>query len=184
MMLIETVLELTPKVDNWDPHDDCYKQQEKSMLTFGGELKEKQPRNFIVSKMLCQSRCLTADKESNFSDYGAFCNCAIQRTSEMGLSTHKVYSIKAVSGAKSLIFPRELAETWNIGLESARRMLKVTTRLVPRNVHDITLNRRYAANDQMIRYRRIQTPIYMDTMYASKRAGKSFQGYTVYKCMH
>ena len=44
MMSIETVLELTPKVDNWNPHDDCYEQQEKSMLTFGGELKERQPR--------------------------------------------------------------------------------------------------------------------------------------------
>ena len=123
--------------------------------------------------MSCQSRCLAPDGESESSDYGAFCNCITQRSSEIGLSTYKVYSIKTASGAKSLISPKELAEMWNIGLETARGTLKVTTRLVPQNVHDITLNRRYAANDRMIRYRHIQTPIYMDTMYASKRAGKS-----------
>ena len=148
------------------------------MITFSGELKERQQRKFIVSKMSCESKCHATDEESKSSDYGSFCDCVTQRTSEMGLSSHKIYSIKTASGAKSLISPKELAETWNIGLETARKTLKVTTCLVPRNVHDITLNRRYTANDQMIRYWHIQTSIYMDTMYASKRAGKSFRGYT------
>ena len=63
------------------------------------------------------------DEESKSSDYGSFCNCVTQRTSEMGLSTQKVYSIKIASGAKLLISPKELAETWNIGLETARKTL-------------------------------------------------------------
>ena len=144
---IETVLELTPKVNKWDPHDDCYEQQEESMLTFSGELKERQQRKFIVSATSCESKCTAIDAESKSSNYGSFCNCVTQRTRKMGLSTHKVYSIKTTSGAKSKISPKELAKTWNIGLETARKTLKVTTRLVHRNVHDITLNRRYAAND-------------------------------------
>ena len=152
---IETVLELTPKVNKWDPHNDYYEQQEESMLTSSGELKERQQRKFIVSTMSCKSKCTAIDAESKSSDYGSFCNCVTQRTSKMGLSTHKVYSIKTASGAKLLISPKDLAQTWNIGLETARKTLKVTTHLVPQNVHDITLNRRYAANDLMIRYQHI-----------------------------
>ena len=152
MMSIETVLKLTPKVNRWDPHDDCYEQQEESMLTFSGELKERQQRKFIVLTMSCKSKCTAVDAESKSSDYGSFCDCATQKMSKMGFSTYKVYSIKTASGAKSLISLKELAQTWNIGLETARKTLKVTMHLVPQNVHNITLSRRYAANDWMIRY--------------------------------
>ena len=95
LISFETVLELTPKINKWDPHNDCYEQQEESMLTFSGELKERQQRKFIVSTMSCESKCKVTDAESKSSDYGSFCNCVTQRTSEMGLSTHKIYSIKS-----------------------------------------------------------------------------------------
>ena len=102
----------------------------------------------------------------------------IRRASEMGMSEHKIHSIKTASGINSSISPSELSDLWNIGLETARRTLRVTTRLCPRNVEDISLNRRYNMNDRMIRYRHLNTPIFMDTMFASKRAGKSFKGFT------
>ena len=142
LISIEKVLELTSKVNKREPHDDCYEQQEESMLTFSGELKERKQRKFIISEISCESKCTAIDAESKSSDYRYFCDYVTQRTSKMGLSTHKVYSIRTASGAKLLISPKELAETWNIGLETARKALKVTTRLVPQNIHDITLNRR------------------------------------------
>ena len=108
------------------------------MMMFGGGIKEREPRKFIVSMTASQSMAINASKEGKIADYGNFCDYATMRACKMGLSHHKVYSIKTASGAKSLISPRELAQTWNIGLETARRMLKVTTRLAPWNVHDIT----------------------------------------------
>ena len=137
------------------------------MLNFNGEVKDPPKRNFIVSSVI-----------SRAVDPITFGEDVTRRASEMGFSQHRIYSIKTASGMKSSIKPADLASTWNIGLETARRTLKVTTRLCPRNVEDITLNRRYSVNDRMIRYKRIETPIFIDTMYASKRAGKSFRGFT------
>ena len=51
-------------------------------------------------------------------------------------------------------------------------------RLCPRTGYDIMLNRRYLNNDRMIQYRRLPTNIFMDTMFASRRVGKSYRGYT------
>ena len=73
MISIEAVLELTPKVNKWDPHDDCYEQQEESMLTFSSELKERQQRKFIVTTISCGSKCTALDAESKSSDYRYFC---------------------------------------------------------------------------------------------------------------
>ena len=164
---LEVLLELTPQTSVWNPHDDTFQIQEDSMLTFNGELKEPTKRNFIVSSVI-----------SRATDPVIFGEDVTRRASEMGFSEHKIYSIKTADGVRSSIKPADLASIWNIGLETARRTLKVTTRLCPRNVDDITLNRRYSVNDRMIRYRRIDAPIFMDTMYASKRAGKSFKGFT------
>ena len=47
-----------------------------------------------------------------------------------------------------------------------------------RNTTDITLNRRYSQNDRMVRYRHLNINTFMDTMFASKRVGKSHRDYT------
>ena len=48
----------------------------------------------------------------------------------------------------------------------------VTTLLFPRSVEVISLNRRYANNDRMIRYKHLPVNIFMGAMYASKKYGK------------
>ena len=164
---LSTMLELTPQSSAWDPHDETYQVQEDSMLSFEGEIKDPPKRKFIVSSVI-----------SRAVDPVTFGEDVTRRASEMGISQHRIYSIKTANGSKSLIKPADLAKVWNIGLETARRTLQVTTRLCPRNVEDITLNRRYSVNDRMLRYKRLDAPIFMDTMYASKRAGKSFRGFT------
>ena len=155
------ILELTPQSSTWDPHDNVYQIQEDSMLTFTGDIREPNQRKFIVSSVI--SRALEPI---------TFAEDASIRTNEMGFCNQKVYALKTANGLTSQIRPNELASIWNIGLETARRTLKVTTRLCPKNVEDITLNRRYSVNDRMIRYKHLNTPIFMDTMFASKRAGK------------
>ena len=118
-------VELTPNVPEWQPHNEIYQQQEEAMTNFQGELKEKSATKFIVSSVV--SRPL--DPVALADDVSS-------------TPATKVYSIKTASGAKSSISPKDLASVWNIGLESAKRTLQVTTRLCPRNVESITLNRR------------------------------------------
>ena len=154
-------LELTPDTPDWDSHSEAYQQQEESMLTYRGELKEESRKKFIVSSVI--SRALDP--------------VAIVRDIE-ARSIHRVYSIKMADGTKSKITPSELPDIWGIGLETARRTLQVTTRLCPRTGDGISLNRRYMNNDRMIRYRHLPTNIFMDTMFASRRVGKSYRGYT------
>ena len=156
-------LELTPKVNEWNPHDYIYQEQEDSMLNFQGELKESPQRRFIISSVI--SRAL--DPVASVEDMKMKCN-----------SIHKAYAIKTANGATSTIKAKDLSKLWNIGLETAKRTLQVTTRLCPRSGENITLNRRYEYNDRMLRYKHLPVNVFTDTMFASKRAGKSFRNYT------
>ena len=163
----EPVLELTPQLQQWDPHNDQFEQQESSMLNFRGELKEAGPRQFIISSIIQRSL-----------DPTAFCYDLTSRACESGSSCHNVYSLKTANGSTSTFNPSHLADIWGIGLETARRTIKVTTRLCPRNTTDISLNRRYEANDRVSRYKHLDLTLFMDTMFASKRVGKSHRDYT------
>ena len=143
-------LELTPNVPDWKPHEDIYQQQEESMLTFQGTIKERSKLKFIVSSVI--SRAL---------DPVALPYDLTNR------SLDQVYAIKTASGSYLKISPKQLAEIWNIGLETARCTLQVTTRFCPRSGEGITLNRRHDNNDCMIRYKHLSTNVFMDAMFAS-----------------
>ena len=80
-------------------------------------------------------------------------------------------------GRKSDITPERLAQVFNITRDTAVRTLRTTTRYCPRNVKDITLNKRYSNNDRMLRYNRMLTDLFTDTMFATKSA-TSLRGYT------
>ena len=133
-------LELTPQIEHWNPHDEMYQIQESSMLNYRGELKEKPERKFIVSQVLISR---TMDQIANCSDL-------TRRACEGGFSNHRIFAIKTADDRKSTLKPQDLAEVWEIGLETARRTIRVTTRLCVRDNENISLNRRYAANDRML----------------------------------
>ena len=160
-------LEITPMLDHWDPHSLHFQEQEEAMVNYRGEIKEKPERTFIVSSVI--SRAL--EDELLYKDLhdGAV---------KGGFSELSISVIKTANGTKSTLQPKHLMMRWNIGLEAAKQTLQVTTRLCPRNTTSITLNRRYEYNDRMLRYRRLSTDIFSDTMYASKRTGKSVRNYT------
>ena len=130
------------------------------MLIFQGEIKENPERRFIISSVISR----TLDQVAICVDVNEKC-------------TQKVYSIKTASGAMTTIKPQDLSTLWNIELETAKRTLKVTTRLCPRDGENITLNRRYAYHDRMLRYRHLPINVFTDTMFASKRAGKLYRNY-------
>ena len=55
--------------------------------------------------------------------------------------------------------------------------LGVITHLCRRNTTNISLNRKYSPNDRMLRYPRVYSTTFMDTMFAAKRC-VSVRGYT------
>ena len=158
----EPVLVLTTLLDSWDPHDTKYQEQESSIMNFRGEIKERKKRKFIISSLAHRT-----------DDQDLFCEDLLHRVSSGGFSTQHVYSIKTANGTRSTLTPKRLANVWEIGLETARKTIMATTRSCPRNTTEITLNRRYESNDRMLRYKHIDTVIFMDTIFTSKKTGKS-----------
>ena len=77
---------------------------------------------------------------------------------------------------KNTMTPEELAEKWQIGLNTAARTLKATTHTCVRSVGDIT--RRFRTEKAHMRYRRLTTRhglFYVDTLFSKV---KSLRGFT------
>jgi len=152
------ILELTPKVNTWNPHSSIYKEQEEAMTDFRGEIKTENKRRFIISKVNTRSddpTLLLNDIEERFC----------------------ISSVRCENGQLSKLDPNKLSAMWNIGVDIARKTIQNSTQLCPRNSTEITLNRRYSTNDRMLRYKHLNTNMYSDTMFASKRIGKSIRNF-------
>jgi hypothetical protein len=64
--------------------------------------------------------------------------------------------------------PQQLASRWNIGLDKAKKTLAVTSQQGTRRVAFPSMEARFRTNDrQLLRYRRLSTALYTDTMFAS-----------------
>ena len=149
----DRILDITPNVDRWDPRSMDLDTQEDSMIDFKGNIKVSRPRKFVISSVAFR-----------YMDPDMFCEDVINL---VGIS-----SVRFTNG-KGNMDPGELSKAWNVSDKVARRTIACTTRLCPRNTLDISLNRRYAANDRMLRYRHLPINMYSDTMYASQQVGKS-----------
>jgi hypothetical protein len=91
--------------------------------------------------------------------------------------------LDAMMASAAHAFPRKdvdaahLSKIWRIDIESAKRTLDITTQhrkhqAVP------SLSRNYATNDRMLRYKRINEHFFMDTFFATRKAGESSRGHT------
>ena len=76
------------------------------------------------------------------------------------------------------ITEKELTERWQIRKEEATANVLATTQRLIRSLLEPTLNRRYKTNDRILRYFRIQTDMFMDTYFVSRKLGPSMRGYT------
>ena len=68
-----------------------------------------------------------------------------------------------------------LAKVWKISIDEARRTLDVTRQS---SVHkpDPKLARNFGTNDRMLRYKHLEEYFFMDTLFATTKAGKSSRG--------
>ena len=88
----------------------------------------------------------------------------LQFTKEMNISSTLADRPKGVSA-------KALSKLWYIREDLAQGAIDSTTQLKRHNA-DNTLSRNFSTNDRMLRYRRIQSWFYTDTMFATRR-GKS-----------
>ena len=79
---------------------------------------------------------------------------------------------------KGKVTAEELVSRLKIPIEMAKKTLRATTQLGVRTVDEPSLTRKYRTNDRMLRYPRVVTDTFMDTFFASKKAGPSYRGYT------
>ena len=70
-----------------------------------------------------------------------------------------------------------LSKIWKIDLPTAQKTLQVTNQRCVRAVGP-SVSRNYSTNDRMLRYRRIDQLLFMDTFFATKQANRSTRGNT------
>ena len=75
------------------------------------------------------------------------CDDFKKRVIEGGFNEIIIWYIKSEYVSKSKLYPKEMVNTWNIRLETARKTIQDTTNLVPRNTTNVTFNSRYQMND-------------------------------------
>jgi hypothetical protein len=81
------------------------------------------------------------------------------------------------TGKSKGVDPAHLSKIWKIDLKTAERTLDVVSQYNKRT-EDPKISRSYGTNNQMLRYRRIAEYFFMDTFFATKKAGKSSRGHT------
>ena len=70
-----------------------------------------------------------------------------------------------------------LAKVWRLNEDEARRALEVTSQLCKQDANS-TLSRQFSTNDRMLWYWRLNSTLFMDTFFVTKKA-KSMRGFTM-----
>ena len=190
------ILNLTPNTSTWDPHNAAYRDQEDNMLDYNGNIRPSSTPSYIVSKM--SSDLITASHRHIISsvqhrsldpfllsrDLDARKSLSVPlpndvNTATLPINTSGSFGVSVVknTGAKSDLTADRLAEVFGVSRNIAVNTLRATTRYCPRNISDITLNKRYSNNDRMLRYNRMSSELFMDTMFATRKGGKSLRGF-------
>ncbi len=85
-----------------------------------------------------------------------------------------VASISA--GCSQVVLPEHLSKIWRISFDDAVKTLAMTTQLIQQSPNS-TLSRSTGTNDRAVRYKKLKSKFFTDTMFATKKA-KSLRGNT------
>ena len=192
------ILTITPNSSTWNPHDSAFWDQEDNMLDYNGNVRVPNAPSYIVSKMSSdlitnsqhhiissvQHRSLDPfillrdlEKRKALSVPLPMKYDTIQQHDPRDTSSSFGVSMFRNTGAKSDLKADRLAEVFNISRNLAVNTLWATTRYCPRNISDITLNKRYSNNDCMLHYNCMSSELFLDTMFATKKGGKTLRGF-------
>ena len=131
------------------------------MINYRGEVKEKpnQYHRILAAK-------INRSVPSVISD-----TSALVEALEANTSYHKIQPLTSSKAWKSAS-PKDLMERWGIRIETANNKIRATTQLCVKGAEP-TLNRRFNNNDRMLRYPRITSDVFMDTLFSSNKSGNS-----------
>jgi hypothetical protein len=111
-----------------------------------------------------------SDKEEDLDELN-------DRATQGTIDLDEIMVSAAHAGKPKGVDPSHLSKIWKIDLKTAERTLEVVSQSSKRT-DDPKLSRNYGTNDRMLRYKRISEYFFMDTFFATKKAGKSSRGHT------
>ena len=181
----DSIVDLTYDEPEWDPYSDTFNDQEviaqktvdtKSLSPnrfFSSVQIQRQVDATVVLDRSSQSTCVFSEISPCLNDDTFI--AVMESNVCTGVQTNgQLHS----SAKKPGISAENLVQNWGIGLEAARRTVQATTQRAIRTVGCPTLSRRFRTNDRQLRYRRIRTDLFTDTMFytvKSKRGNNCAQ---------
>jgi len=146
-------LELTAAEPEWNPHNGDYSKGEASMTGDDGNILRRMRPNVQAQEIM-----------------GTW-TTEIMAKPDDPILEHLEQTIKVGSKQSSLrankMMLAQLADRWNIGLDKAKKTLDVTAQRGTRTVAFPSLEARFRTNDCQMRYCRLNTALYTDTMFPS-----------------
>ena len=180
-----SIIELTYDSPEWDPHSVTFNDQEvaackaieaKSLTSnryFCSIESQNQINASTVLNRISNSACVLSEMAPCLND-DTFIALMKENVFE---NIHSIAQVNS-STKKPGITATDLVKNWGIGLDAAKQTIKSTTQRAVRTVGCPTLSRRFRTNDRQLRYRRISSSLFTDTMFSSiksKRGNKCAQ---------
>ena len=162
----DRVFHLTADEPRWNPHSKSFSRQGRRMLDKRGLLHDPpMPLGAGGPVSVASVHAIDLDAPSGglvdeLGDGHARFDSVLEMNVAVVKSNQSGGAIKA----------NVLAKRWGCGVDQAARTLRVTTQRGVRSVLHPTLSRRYATNDRMLRYRRLGTTMFSDTMFSETKS--------------
>ncbi|KAL7503301.1 hypothetical protein ACHAXN_002533 [Cyclotella atomus] len=171
---------LTPDASQWDPYDEAYANNEQRYLAWDGSVQEplEHPkRRRLITEEDEQAEMFTFQVSGEQWEEALGAAVADPIFAEDDGFWISFEAAAAHAEISKDVTKEMLAKVLQISEDEARRTLEVTTQL-NRQGADTALLRWAGTNDRMLCYKRIQSMIFMDTFFVTKRA-KSVRGFTM-----
>ena len=158
-------IHLTYDAPEWEPCKLGLDEQESAMVEVIGTTVERDPGIWNQERVSRVIASLSKDRvlEPPAADLADALQSHVHVTSR---------SVKAIRTHKKhwKVGPAALAKRWGIGIGTAKKTIDATTQYVVRSMANPTLTRRFATNDKLLRFRRLNCKMYTDTMKAKKKS--------------
>jgi Reverse transcriptase (RNA-dependent DNA polymerase) len=146
-------LELTCPFPEWNPHDIYFAEEEAKYLDDEGYL----------IRQVNQFNQVTYDEHNFLTNINGW-------ATNISTVDSKSFEVLAIQSNKFKLTPDILSKNWGIGQALARRTIDATTQLRVRSVANPSIERRWPTGDRPLRYKRLNHPVYHDTMYSTVKS--------------
>jgi transposase len=170
---------LTASRPDWDPSNTIFAEQEDAMLDSRGQLKHPfadRGHGRQISKILSEHTPIPIPPKlsDTFTDEAAFLKSLEASVKVSSLQLHKppnipTTTISSLEVGKPIptMTPETLAKNFGVSTDIAKRTLQVTTQRGIRRVMHPSVERRFPTNDRSLRYKRLGTTMFTDTLYSN-----------------